>query len=142
MKLKKILALAFAGITITANALAMDWNQYDDSKDYAASSMHQGYYTVDYIPSVSIDLYNPPFYALSVNQYSVKPDHSVQSIGRATYLLNYDTKEVQLLDLAHPEHPWIQLPMAENFQQIKNINKLFRQAYGIDFQPVGFQSRN
>lgn len=141
MKLKKILALAFAGLTITANAFAMSWNQYDDSKDFAASSMHQCYYTVDYLPSVSIDLYNPPFYALSVNQYAVENNGSVKNIGRATYFLNYKTKEVQLLDLAHPDHPWIQLPMAENFQQIKNINKLFRQAYGIDFQTLGTSSK-
>lgn len=109
---------------------AMDWNDYDESPHYAPTAMHQGYYQVDLVDTLSIDEYAPPIYILSVNSFLVSPDGTTKNMGRTTYKLNYETKEAWLLTLKKPE--WFPITTATTSSR-DLFNKLFMKAYGIPF---------
>lgn len=134
-KLRSILLTGIcAGVIFAAagpgSSVQADWNAYFDSPHYAPTAMHQGYYQVEVIDSLSIDGYEPPVYILSVDSWNVRPDGTTISSGRSTYRFNYNTKEVWLLDLTKPA--WT--PITTKTPTAKAMfNKLFQKAYGIPF---------
>ena len=123
-------ALISGAILFPCAAQAMDWNDYDESPHYAPTAMHQGYYQVDLVDTLSIDEYAPPIYILSVNSFLVSPDGTTKNIGRTTYKLNYETKEAWLLTLKKPE--WFPITTATASSR-DVFNKLFMKAFGIPF---------
>lgn len=123
-------ALLSSTLLFPLSSQAMDWNDYVESPHYAPTAMHQGYYQVDRIDTISIDEYEPPIYILSVNSFLVSPDGTTKNMGRTTYKLNYETKEAWLLTLKKPE--WFPITTATTSSRAL-FNKLFMKAYGIPF---------
>lgn len=122
--------LCGSALLLPLTSHGMNWNDYDESPHYAPTAMHQGYYHVDAVDTISIDEYAPPIYVLSVQSFSVSPDGTMTSTGRTTYKLNYETKEAWLLTLQKPE--WV--PITTDTATSRALfNKLFLKAYGIPF---------
>ena len=130
LKRSLVAALLGGAVLFPWTSQAMDWNDYDESPHYAPTAMHQGYYQVDLVDTLSIDEYAPPIYILSVNSFLVSPDGTIQNMGRTTYKLNYETKEAWLLTLKKPE--WFPITTATTSSR-DLFNKLFMKAYGIPF---------
>lgn len=127
---KKIVSMLSVLCLGVAWAGAMDWNDYYENPDYAPSSMHQGYYSVNEVNTVSIDQYMPPIYVLSVNHFNVAPNGTKDYAGRVVYKLNYQTKEVWMLDFETPK--WQPISVANEVGKT-SINRIFQKAYGIPF---------
>lgn len=109
-----------------------DWNYYNESPLYAPSSMHQGYYSMYRVQTVSVDISEPPIYVISVNGLQVQPSGEQLSDGRTVFRLNDATKEAWILDLTGPRPHWQALP-TQSEQQRRTLDKLFEQAMGVPF---------
>lgn len=133
-----VLAMMVAALGIGAASADMplngpDWNSYNESHTFAATAMHQGFYTVYTVPTVSVDYSEPPVYVFSVNSMEVRPDGDRLYSGRAVYKLNYATKEAWILDIRSEKAPYWQ-PIPTNSVTNKVVlNKLSKQALGIPF---------
>lgn len=125
-----MMGLILGTVFATGSVWGMDWNSYNESPLYAPTAMHQGFYQVDRVDTVSIDQYAPPIYVLSVQTLQVSPDGSTTVLGRTTYRLNYDTKEAWILQLDKPE--WMPITTKTETSQ-RLLNKIFYKAYNMNF---------
>lgn len=134
--MKKILfSLTVAIVAFSASVCAA--YGYDDDPNYVYIGTYGsgGYSTYLYLPSVDVQIYNPPHYQIAGNFVSIGGKKTIsESWGVLSVRFNWNSKETYSKNIdGHWEKENISKGYGNGGYYKKRANALFRAAYGMDF---------